>query len=244
MGWLGIFRKPRMRVMRLPQQLFQDPNAPVEMKVKMLEDFHYDEHLAVQFAEGAKAQDIPLDVFEALIAVGQKCAVNGFLFFSRDKGDRLDFSRVGLIMRRRGLRFLDENGEYLEINNGSLRARRIIESYAEIDPAGLELLALDKQCAVAIMAKRSKAVLQSRTLCQTLHEVSGFSQECIAAFCKNPLAFCSLPFAGVGAEDREMLCRAWSGVRRAAARVSPVDCGPLVDNPGAMQYRAESHTLI
>ncbi len=145
------------------------------------------------FASEYRAQELPTEVFAALLAAGDKSAAS--FFFERDpqKGDQLSPEKVDLLLDTPGLAFASrDNGEFMVVEDAVERALRLLIGYADIQPRGLARLLLHRDCALVMLAIWTQEVLADEVLCQVTATAGNYRSCDVKAFCANPSTYSNL----------------------------------------------------
>jgi len=161
----------------------------VEHKYDILEDKGFDDRLKHKFAMNVRAQELPIGAFKEVLTVGNKNVVSWFFEMNPHKGDLLNDEQISFMLTAPGLRFIENNHHFVQINSPMLRALRIIRGHANFTAGGLARLALDKNCAMALIALMPEQVLDSERVIQATAWGSTFRPADIKRYCRNPLRY-------------------------------------------------------
>ena len=176
---------PRLRQRTAPAEVYEQRHSLRAEWVRLVES-DFDEALTHQFAEHTPAQELPAEVFAALLSSGSRDLAS--YFFERDprKGDLLDSNKIRLLLETPCLRFIDRNGRMGYLEHQTQRAIRLLAGFADIEPAGLAKLMLDKNCALTALALWPKETFGDEVVKQMVARAGGFLPCDVKRFCASP----------------------------------------------------------
>ena len=163
--------------------------TPVWKKYDILEESGFDREFLHIFASHVRAQDLPPSAFHELLLVGKRDVASWFFELTPDKGDLLDGYKVDMLLSTPNLRFMSRQGELTVVETAQERAIRILCGCAQFTPHGLASLAVDKHCAMVILATRAKEVMTSEVIAQAVASSAGFHPADVKRYCMNPRRF-------------------------------------------------------
>jgi hypothetical protein len=137
------------------------------------------------FAFHTPAEMISTMDFRILLERGPKYIVNFFLQEQKHKTDYLDFEKVAAILHVSGLQFLNKNKE-LELLGTLERANYIIASGASLTPDAVHSLILNKELALATIAKRPEMIINNRHIAETIAIIANLATRDVLGYCENP----------------------------------------------------------
>lgn len=167
-------------------KMLVSPLEEVRAKWVKLVESDFEEEQLHQFAVGTRAQELPNEVFAALLSAGEKNAVSYFFEYDPGKGDILNASKVLAILNTPGLRFASKQGGFEPIDCPVDRAIRVLTGCAEIESSAFAYLLLHRNCGLVMAALWPKEIVGNEVLAQSVAQVMGVRSYDLKAYSENP----------------------------------------------------------